>query len=189
MIANKNVIISDDIITEKFVCDLQKCKGACCVEGDAGAPLEIEELAIIESVFDRVKKYMNEKGITAVEKEGMYVVDSEGDYTTPCVDGNKECAYVIFENGITQCAFEKAYNDGTIDFKKPISCHLYPIRITKYKDYDALNYDRWTICASACLLGVELKIPVYVFLKDALIRKYGSEWYQALEEQIVNKMD
>lgn len=184
MINHDKAIISDDIINEQFVCNLDKCKGACCVEGDSGAPLDDDELRIMIDVYDKVKPFMNEKGIAAVEKDGLYVKDEDGDYTTTCVDGNKECAYVVFENGITQCAFEKAYNAGAIEWKKPISCHLYPIRITKYDDFEALNYDRWSICSPACSFGKELKVPVYKFLKEPLIRKYGEEWYQALCEAV-----
>ena len=180
MIPHENTILSDELFEEHFVCNLDKCKGACCIEGDSGAPLEAEELKILEDVFEKVKPYLNEAGLKAIEEQGKYVMDFEGDYTTTCVDGNKECAYVLFENGITKCAFEKAYNDGVIDFKKPISCHLYPIRITKYPDYHALNYDRWHICSPACSFGKELKVTVFEFLKEPLIRMYGEEWYQAV---------
>ncbi len=180
MIPHENTILSDELFEEHFVCNLDKCKGACCIEGDSGAPLEQEELKILEDVFEKVKPYLNEKGLKAIEEQGLYSLDFEGDYTTTCVDGNKECAYVLFENGITKCAFEKAYNDGVIDWKKPISCHLYPIRVTKYPDYEALNYDRWHICSPACSFGKELKVTVFEFLKEPLIRKYGEEWYQAV---------
>ena len=150
MIQIENTLISEEIITENFVCNLNKCKGECCVAGDAGAPLEAAELKIMETVFEKVKPYLNEKGLKAIAEQGLYVIDDDGDYTTTCVEKNLECAYVLFENGITQCAFEKAYNDGVIDFKKPISCHLYPVRITKYKDYEAVNYHKWDICKPAC---------------------------------------
>lgn len=182
MVPHENTILSDEIFSEQFVCNLEKCKGACCIEGDSGAPLEDEELAIIDDIFEKVKPYLNEKGLKAIEEQGKYTMDFEGDYTTTCVDGNKECAYVLFENGITKCAFEKAYNDGVIAWKKPISCHLYPIRVTKYPDYEALNYDRWHICSPACDFGKELKVSVFEFLKEPLIRKYGEEWYQALKQ-------
>ena len=172
----------EDIFKENFVCNLTRCKGACCIEGDAGAPLERRELSMLEEVYPAVKPYMTEKGIAAVEEFGTWVRDFEGDITTPCVDGNKECAYVTWENGITKCAIEKANEEGEINWKKPISCHLYPIRITSYPEFDILNYDRWNICSSACSLGRELKVPVYKFLKDPLIRKYGEDWYRELEE-------
>lgn len=182
MIPHENTILSDELFTEQFVCDLSKCKGECCVAGDSGAPLEEEELEIIERVFEKVKPYLNEKGLKAIEEQGKYSLDFEGDYTTTCVDGDKECAYVVFENGITFCAFEKAYNDGVIDWKKPISCHLYPIRITKYPDYEALNYDRWSICSDACSHGKSLKVSVFEFLKEPLVRKYGEEWYSEVSK-------
>lgn len=184
MIEVKNTLVHEDIIAKNFVCHLDKCKGACCIEGDAGAPLEAHELAILDNIYTQVKPYMTAKGIATVEKEGTYVKDFDGDFTTPCVDTNKECAYVIWENGITKCAIEKAYEDGKVEWKKPISCHLYPIRITAYPDFDTLHYDRWSICASACNFGDELKVPVYKFLKEPLIRKYGEDWYQELEYKI-----
>lgn len=182
MIEVQHTLVHEDILSENFVCNLNKCKGACCVEGDAGAPLEKSELAVLEEIYPIVKPYMTEKGIRAVEEQGTSVKDYEGDYTTPCVDGNKECAYVTFQNGITKCAIEQAYEDGKIAWKKPISCHLYPIRITKYPEFDALYYDHWHICSSACSFGRELKVSVYQFLKEPLIRKYGQDWYNELEE-------
>ena len=125
---------------------------------------------------------MTAKGIQAVEEVGTWVKDEEGDYTTPCVDKNKECAYVMWEDGISKCAIERAYLDGKIGWKKPISCHLYPIRTTEYPEFDVLHYDRWHICSAACSFGRELKVPVFRFLKDPLIRKYGEDWYNELEE-------
>ncbi len=188
MIEIEGVLIQDDVLGEEFVCNLNACKGACCVEGDAGAPLEKNELVVLKEIYPKVKPYMTEKGIAAIEKYGTHVVDDDGDYTTPCVDGNKECAYVTWEDGITKCAIEKAHQDGIINWRKPISCHLYPIRITQYPDFDVLNYDRWHICHAACTLGHKLNIPVYSFLKEPLIRKYGEEWYKTLEESIKNNI-
>lgn len=184
MIEVGNVLVHEDVVKENFVCNLNKCKGACCLEGDSGAPLNADELDILNEIYPKVKPFMNAKGIKTVEKNGTYVKDFEGDYTTPCVDINKECAYVIFENGITKCAIEKAYENGAINWKKPISCHLYPIRITKYPEFDVLNYDRWSICSPACSFGSELQVRVHEFLKAPLIRKYGEEWYQELEDQV-----
>jgi hypothetical protein len=178
------VLLHEDLISENFVCNLNKCKGACCLEGDSGAPLETSELDILEDIYPKVKPFMTAKGIATVEENGAYVTDFEGDYTTPCVDTNKECAYVIWENGITKCAIEKAYENGAIDWRKPISCHLYPIRITKYPEFDVLNYDRWSICSPACAFGNELKVHVYQFLKAPLIRKYGKDWYEELEQAV-----
>jgi len=181
MIEIQHTLVHEDIFEENFVCNLDKCKGACCIEGDSGAPLEKSELKILEEIYPDVKPYMTEKGIKTIEEYGAWVKDFEGDYTTPCVDGNKECAYVTWENGITKCAIEKAYEDGKVHWKKPISCHLYPIRITAYPEFDLLNYDRWHICSAACSFGDHLKVPVYKFLKGPLIRKYGEEWYEQTE--------
>ena len=186
MIEVQNTLVHEDVVRENFVCNLNKCKGACCLEGDSGAPLEAAELDILNEIYPKVKPYMTAKGIETVEQNGTYVTDFEGDHTTPCVDVNKECAYVIWENGITKCAIEKAYEQGDIAWQKPISCHLYPIRITAYPEFDVLNYDRWSICSPACTFGDELTVKVHEFLKNPLIRKYGAEWYAELEEQLAN---
>ena len=184
MIEVQSTLVHEDIIRENFVCNLSKCKGACCIEGDSGAPLELSELAVLNEIYPHVKPYMTEKGIQTIEDNGTFVKDFEGDYTTPCVDTNKECAYVTWENGITKCAIEKAYEDGKIAWKKPISCHLYPIRITAYPEFEILHYDRWNICSPACAFGNELKVSVYEFLKEPLIRKFGAEWYQELKDKV-----
>jgi len=182
MIQVQHTLVHEDIVKENFVCNLSKCQGACCIEGDSGAPLERSELAVMDDIYLRVKPYMTEKGIAVIEEVGTYVKDFEGDYTTPCIDTNKECAYVTWENGISKCAIEKAYEAGAIAWKKPISCHLYPIRITNYPEFDVLHYDRWNICSDACSFGRELKVSVHVFLKEPLIRKYGEDWYKELLE-------
>ena len=184
MIEVGTVLVSEELIKENFVCNLNRCKGACCVEGDSGAPLDQDELAVLAEIYPFVKPYMTKQGIQTIEQVGTHVVDEDGDLTTPCVDGNKECAYVTWENGITKCAIEIAHQQGQIAWKKPISCHLYPIRITKYPEFDVLNYDKWHICHDACTFGRELKVPVYSFLKDPLIRKYGETWYNELEESV-----
>ena len=184
MIEVGGVLLHEDVVKENFVCNLNKCKGACCLEGDSGAPLDADELGILDEIYPKVKPFMTAKGIATIEKNGAWVKDFEGDYTTPCVDKNKECAYVIFENGITKCAIEKAFENGATNWKKPISCHLYPIRITKYPEFDVLNYDRWSICSPACSFGTELKVRVHEFLKAPLIRKYGQDWYRELEDQV-----
>ena len=183
MIAIQNTIVSDDLLDKKFVCDLNACKGECCVAGESGAPLEQDELPILLEILDKVKPYMNKKGTKAIEKNGPYVLDSDGDYTTTLVGNEGECAFVVFdENNIAKCAIEQAYNDGVIDWKKPISCHLYPIRITSYKTYDALNYHKWSVCKPACECGAKLDVPVYQFLKGPLIRKYGEDWFNELQQ-------
>lgn len=149
------------------------------MEGDLGAPLEEDELAVMRDIQEKVKPYLTKKGKAELEKQGPYIHDEDGDYSTPTING-RECAYAVYENGILKCGIERAWRDGVINFRKPISCHLYPIRITKYNEYDALNYDRWHICNPACNLGKSLETPLYVFLKDALIRKYGEVWYEKL---------
>lgn len=189
MIVIDRTIISDDIKENFFVCNLQKCKGACCVEGDLGAPLEKEELEILEKIYPQVKPYLSAEGQAVIEKEGTWIKDWEDDYSTPTI-GDRECAYAIYdEKGILKCGIEQANRDGKIDFKKPISCHMYPIRVTKYEEYDALNYDRWSICSDACTLGGELKVPIYKFLKEPLVRKYGQAWYDELVRQIENPIE
>ena len=186
MILIEETCISDDIAEKFFVCNLSKCKGACCVEGDLGAPLENVELPILDEIFEQIKPYLSKTGIEAIEKQGKYIKDWEGDFSTPTIN-DKECAYSLYdENGILKCGIEQAYNAGVSEFKKPISCHLYPIRITKYDNYHALNYDRWTICSDACDLGNQLGIPLYKFLKEPLIRAYGEEWYELLKKEIEN---
>ncbi|MBC7919838.1 MAG: DUF3109 family protein [Ferruginibacter sp.] len=187
MIAIEHTYISDDVADQFFVCDLQKCKGACCVEGDSGAPLEESELPILEEIYERVKPYLSPAGIRAVEAQGKYVKDKDGDWGTPTV-GNRECAYAVYQaNGVLQCGIERAYLDGKTAFKKPLSCHLYPIRITHYDQYDAVNYDRWQVCSPACAHGARLGVPLYQFLKEPLIRKYGEAWYAELVRQIGEK--
>ncbi|MHA6248013.1 DUF3109 family protein [Pontibacter sp. CAU 1760] len=182
MIVLQNTVISDDVRDQFFVCNLEKCKGACCVEGDLGAPLEEEELAILEQSYEQIKPYMTGAGQHAVEEQGLYIKDWEGDYSTPTIN-NRECAYAIYDADKTlKCAIEQAYLDGKIGWHKPISCHLYPIRVTKYDDFEALNYDRWGICSAACNFGQDLGVRVYQFLKAPLIRKYGEGWYSELEK-------
>lgn len=180
MIAIDNTIISEHLIEKKFVCDISACKGECCVAGDSGAPLELEEIGILEDILDEVKPYVPKDGWKAIVKQGVFVIDEDGDYTTPLMNG-KHCAFTYFEEGIAKCAIEKAYYEGKINWKKPISCHLYPVRITKYKDYEAVNYHQWDICKAACTCGTKLDVPVYKFLKEPLIRKYGEDWYKQLE--------
>ena len=181
MIQVQDKIISLDIFEKHFVCDLNACKGACCVEGDSGAPLLKEEEKILEEIYEKVKPYMREEGITEVENQGVAVYDSDQELTTPLVN-KRECAFVTFKNGISLCSIEKAYSDGKIGFKKPISCHLFPIRIKEYRDFDAVNYEEIKICEPACKCGSELEVPVYVFLKEPLICKYGEAWYKELLE-------
>jgi hypothetical protein len=180
MIAIGETLVSEDLLEKKFVCDLKACKGACCVEGESGAPLEEDELQILEDIYDKVKPYIPADGIKAIEKQGKHIIDTDGEHVTPLVKG-KHCAYTYFENGTALCAIEKAYKEGKIKFQKPVSCHLYPVRIDRTKIYDAVNYQRWSICKPACKLGEQLQVPVYRFVKDGLVRKYGKKWYAELE--------
>ena len=182
MIELGRTIISEDILEKEFVCNLSACKGACCVEGDAGAPVDDAEAKILEDIFPKVKPFLRPEGVAAIEQQGTSVTDWDGELVTPLVKG-KECAYVIFdEKGITKWGIEKAWEAGAVDFQKPVSCHLYPVRITVYKDFDAVNYHKWNVCSPACSLGKELEVPVYKFLKGALTRKYGEAWYGELDE-------
>ena len=179
MIQLEDKIISIDIFNKYFLCDLKSCKGACCVEGDAGAPISSEEERELKKILNDIKPYMNEEGIKAIEANGVAVLDADNDLTTTLVN-NKECAFSFKEKGIVKCSIERAYNDGKITFKKPISCHLFPIRTTTYKDFEAINYEQIKICKSACECGNKLKVPLYIFLKEPLIRKYGKDWYGEL---------
>jgi hypothetical protein len=185
MIAIDNKLVSDDVVEAQFVCDLNKCKGGCCEDGDAGAPLEEEEKNKMLEVYETVKPYMTLEGVKEIERQGKYIYDHEFGWVTPTIDG-QICAYGFRDEfGIIKCAIEKAYLDGKTDWKKPISCHLFPIRITKSKedpDLEYVNYEpREDLCKAACSLGKKLKVPTYVFLKEALVRKYGEEFYEALE--------
>ena len=182
MIAIDGILLSDEIIEEHFVCDLQKCKGGCCVDGDCGAPLTKEETKILAAIYPKIKPYLVPEYIAEVEKQGTHTTDDEFGFVTPTVNGGI-CVYGYTDSeGVVKCGIEKAYKEGVIDFQKPISCHLYPIRIIHKQGYEAVNYEpRPTLCRPACKLGNRLKIPVYKFLKDALIRKYGSEFYDALD--------
>ena len=181
MIEIDDKIVSADILRECFACDLGKCKGICCVEGDAGAPLDIEEVDLLEQEYPNYAPYMTAEGRSEVERQGFMVVDMDGDYTTPLVD-NAACAYAFEENGTTFCAIERAYREGKCSFLKPISCHLYPIRVKQFRNGSyGLNYHRWTVCRDAIECGKRLGIPVYKALKEPLIRRFGEEFYTALE--------
>lgn len=184
MILIDDTVISEDIADEYFVCDLTKCKGACCVEGDLGAPLEEEELAIIDRIQDEIRPFLSADGIAEIEKQGTFIREEDGDFSTPIIKG-RECVYAIYDaKGYLKCGIEQAYFAGKTDFRKPISCHLYPIRVAKLAEYQAINYERWTICSDACSHGKELGVPVYKFLKDPLIRKFGTKWYAELAREI-----
>ncbi|WP_034042716.1 DUF3109 family protein [Wocania ichthyoenteri] len=175
-------IVSEDIIEKDFVCNLSACKGACCIDGDAGAPLDKDETQILKDIYPKVKPFLRQAGIDAIEKQGTHITTDFGDFETPLIN-NADCAYVIFDEKDTAlCGIEEAYNQGEISWKKPVSCHLYPIRVKEYSEFSAVNYDKWEICNDACSLGKELQVPVYKFVKEALIRKFGEDWYSELEK-------
>jgi hypothetical protein len=176
-----NILVSDDVVEAKFVCDLSKCKGGCCEDGDAGAPLQMEEKRMLDENFEAIKPYLTKEGLAEIKRKGKYLYDREFGWVTPTVD-SRICAYGYRdEKGVIKCAIEQAYNDGKLEWKKPISCHLYPIKTSKSREYTMLNYEpREVLCHAACTLGKKLKLPVYQFLKEALIRKFGEEFYHTL---------
>jgi len=175
-------IVSEDIIEKDFVCNLSACKGACCIDGDAGAPLDKEEVEILKDIYPKVKPFLREEGIKAIEEQGTSIVTDFGDFETPLIDG-ADCAYVAFDDkGTALCAIEEAYNQGEVAWKKPVSCHLYPVRVKEYSSFAAVNYHKWYICDDACSLGKELQVPIYKFVKEALIRKFGEDWYADSED-------
>ncbi len=180
MVEIGRTLISLDIFEQHFLCDLFKCKGACCIEGDSGAPITEEELEIIEQDYSTFEGYLPEKHTKEIKKKGFSVIDSDGDLVTPLVN-NRQCAYSFYdEKGILKCAIEKAYFEGKTKFRKPVSCHLFPIRITEYKKFDAVNYQELDICKPGKKCGKSQKLPLYKFLKEPLIRKYGEDWYNEL---------
>lgn len=181
LIEVKDKVVSLDIFEQKFVCDLNACKGACCIEGDAGAPITLDEISVLEDDLEKIKPYMRQEGIDAVEESGVFYMDWDNEPVTTLVNG-KECAFVFFdEKGITKCAIEQAHKDGKTSFKKPISCHLYPIRVQKYAQFEALNYNEWNICKPACACGSKLDVKVYKFLKEPIVRAFGEDFYNELE--------
>ncbi|NHN26559.1 DUF3109 family protein [Flavobacterium jejuense] len=174
-------IVSEEILEKEFVCNLSACKGACCVDGDAGAPLDEAETKMLEEIYPKVKPFLRKEGIKAIEEQGTFVTGEDGEFETTLIEG-KDCAYVIFDKQTALCGIEQAYNQGLIDWKKPVSCHLYPIRVKEYSDFAAVNYHKWHICSDACSLGKELEVPIYKFVKEALVRKFGIQWYEELEK-------
>lgn len=177
-----DVVLSPDILTEYFSCDLEACGGACCVEGDAGAPLLMEEVAELENVLDEVWPDLSAVAQSTIDKQGVAYTDQEGDLVTSIVRG-KDCVFTCYSSdGCCYCATEKAFREGRTSWCKPISCYLYPIREKRFSNgMVGLNYHRWNICEAAVKKGRELKLPVYQFLKDPLIRRFGKEWYEELE--------
>jgi len=194
MIQINDQLISLDVFSQEFVCNLSACKGACCVQGDSGAPLEKKELKELAKEFSSIRPFISEKGIKSIEQQGTSMKDKDGDWVTPLNDG-KECAYTVFESdGTAKCGIENAWRAGKTTFRKPLSCHLYPIRTKRYPTFEAVNYDRWSICSDACALGKELQVPVYKFLEEPLIRKFGEKWFDQLESaatelRLINQKD
>lgn len=184
MLIIQEILVSSDVVEKKFLCNLNACKGACCVEGDSGAPLESEEIQILPQIYEEVKPYLTEAGKAAIEELGLSVYYKESEeYGTPLID-NGPCAFITYDDkGIALCGIEQAYNDKKISFKKPISCHLYPIRVeaNESTNFEAMNYDKWDICNPACKLGEKEQLPVYKFLKEAITRKYGEDFYDELD--------
>jgi hypothetical protein len=181
MIEIEDTVISIDLIERYFCCDLRKCRGACCIEGESGAPLTKQEFDYLQKVLPLLWDNLSPEAKEVINKQGIAYIDRENDIVTSIIDG-KDCVFTCYdENAVCKCAIEKAYNEGHIDFKKPVSCHLYPVRVKQYKDYKAINYHRWKVCCAAEILGKQKQIFVYQYLKEALIRKFGEEWYNVLD--------
>ncbi len=189
MIIVDNIIVSDEFINARFCCNLARCKGECCVAGDAGAPLEPDEIGLIEDDIESIKPYMRQEGIEAIEKGDVYDYDDMGNLVTPLVNG-EECAFVYFhENGTALCAIEKAFMEGKTDFRKPVSCHLYPIRIVEKDGFTHIFYHEWSVCVPAKRKGEKEGIPLYKFLKEPMIRKWGEEWYERMCKAIESRQE
>ncbi|HOG35988.1 MAG TPA: DUF3109 family protein [Paludibacteraceae bacterium] len=183
MVEIGDTIVSFDLFEQQFCCDLDICKGQCCVEGDAGAPLEMDEIAKLEEVLPAIWNDLSEAARKVIDAQGVAYSDAEGDLVTSIVN-RRECvfSYIDSADGICKCAIEKAYHEGKTSFYKPISCHLYPVRLKKFKDFTAVTYHRWSVCSCAETKGHKLQLPVYKFLKTPLIRRFGETWYKELEE-------
>ena len=187
MIEIGKTIVSLDVLESKFCCDVNQCKGACCIEGDSGAPLTQDEAETIEQLFPFFKEYLSEANIAEIAKQGFSLIDQDGDLVTPIV-GKNECVFTfVDDNGITFCAIERAFFEKNTDFRKPVSCHLFPIRITEYKRFDGVNYEKLKICKPGRVCGKSEDLPLWKYLKDPLVRKYGESWYDELE-LVVNSL-
>lgn len=184
-IAIEDLLVSPDLFEKRFVCELTSCKGACCIEGDSGAPLTYEEINQLEDALESISPFMEEEGRVAVEQGGVFYMDIENEPVTTLINNNR-CAFVYFdEDQIAKCSVEKAFLEGKTSFHKPLSCHLYPIRIKSYYDKKVLTYNEWSICSPACKLGESLGVPVFRFLRDPLIRAFGVSFYEELEKVYV----
>ncbi len=173
-------VVSLDLINCRFVCDLDRCKGVCCVDGESGAPLEAGETETLDREYPNIRPYLREEGNRAIAKQGTWVVDTDQETVTPLVEG-KECAYAVFEGDIAYCGIERAWEAGVTSFRKPVSCHIYPMRVKNYRGFTGMNYDRWKICDPAREHGEKEDVPVFRFLREAIERKYGEEFYRKLE--------
>ena len=181
MVQIQDTIVSFDIITKEFCCDLKKCHGACCIEGDAGAPVTPDEIAEIEQLLPVISNDLSAGALKAIEERGIAYPDPEGELVTQIVNG-KDCVFTCYdENGCCCCAIEKAYRNGKVSFMKPVSCHLYPIRVKKIGDYWGLDYNRWDVCQAAVIKGHREETALYKYLKEPLIRRFGQAWYDELE--------
>jgi hypothetical protein len=182
MIQIGSTLVSDDLLTEAFVCDLNACKGACCVEGEYGAPLTQDEADELAHLQDQIAPYLSDEGKATIADQGAWITGEDGELETPLMPTG-HCAYVIEDaDKKLKCGLETVHQEGVLSFKKPLSCHLYPVRAQQYSSFEAVNYHQWDICGAACALGSSLKVKVYVFVKEALVRKFGEEWYAALEK-------
>ncbi len=181
MIQIGDKIVSSELFEAEFICHLEKCHGSCCVIGDAGAPLAEGEEKILDREYENLRDYITPKGQEAIEEQGKWVVDHDGEKVTPLIGGN-ECAYTYFVDRIAYCGIEKAWHEGKTTFRKPVSCHLYPIRVSRIGKYTALNYNKWGICQPARILGRDKHVPVFRFLQEAIVRVYGEDFYHELEE-------
>ncbi len=184
MLQVQDVVVSFDVLKEKFLCDLSACKGACCIEGYAGAPVELDEVEKLEEVLPLIEDELSPEARAVIDEQGVVYVDQEGDLVTSIVNG-KDCVFTCYDDkGCCYCAIEKAFREGKTDFMKPVSCHLYPIRVKDFGEFKGVNYNRWDVCKAAVLLGQKENLPVYKFLKEPLIRKFGAEWYEELETAV-----
>lgn len=180
MLEIQNTLVSLDLVERFFCCDLEKCLGQCCIDGDAGAPITDEERQKIEEILPEIWNDLLPQAQEVIREQGVSYVDEEGDLVTSIVNG-QNCVFTTFgKDGMCLCAIEKAYREGRVDFLKPSSCHLYPVRLTTYPSFTAVNYHRWKICKCAEVLGQKEGIRVYQFLRGPLIARFGQEWYDEL---------
>ncbi|RLD22177.1 MAG: DUF3109 domain-containing protein [Bacteroidetes bacterium] len=185
MLLIQDLLVSDALIEEQFVCHLDKCKGACCWLGDFGAPLESDEIKLLREILPVLKPYLEKEGLERIEEVGVTQYFEERNFHGTALRENGACVFLSYgKSGVAKCGIERAWEDGVIEWKKPVSCHLYPVRVRKVPEmhFEALNYDDWSICKDACTLGKSLKVPLYIFVREAIERKYGKEFWNELDE-------